>query len=97
MFIRASLYTRHKKGIIGTSIQLSINLNKPIDCTYIHNGYQFDAFLTLRYGMFVKIFKIRENNERWEILRFKLNLSSESFETCPAVTDSFFQFKFIEI
>lgn len=75
---------------MGTSIQFSINLNKPIDCTYIHNGYQFDAFLTLRYGMFVKIFKIRENNERWEILRFKLNLSSESFETCPAVTDSFF-------
>lgn len=49
---------------MGTSIQLSINLNKPIDCTYIHNGYQFDAFLTLRYGMFVKIFKIRENNDR---------------------------------
>lgn len=77
---------------MGTSIQFSINLNKPIDCTYIHNGYQFDAFLTLRYGMFVKIFKIRENNDRprWEILRIKLNLSSESFETCPAVTDRVF-------
>lgn len=60
---------------MGTSIQLSINLNKPLDYTYIHN-------LTLRYGMFAKIFKTQENNyrPRWEILRFKLNLSSKSLE-----------------
>lgn len=57
-------YQLDYRGRMGTSIQLSINLNKPIDCTYIHNGHQFDTFLTLRYGMFAQIFKIRENNYR---------------------------------